>query len=798
MNAAPNLGSSRARQARLAVSLGRKGLRQTYIAAVFICMALGGWLVWLDISLGWLIMTLAAWPLMIVAWYEWHLKILPVSKGTAIDDVLDAAVLGRLTPDMSPQQLAHLVMTQEGGIFFIARFGIGPNFLSQLSSPHAEQAVDIWQAAQQIKQESSLPVISSAVLLAALVQCMANRDQMLANLQIKYDDVLAGVRWYHHIGDVIEAHRNRKVGGGIGRDLSFGFTPLLERFAVNISLQVVGGAIMRDLEGHQQLLSQLMDQLANGGRKNAVLVGSAGVGKTTLAYAFAERLLRQDRTIPPELRYRQVMSLDPATLIANARGRGELEGLVSQLLNEAYRAKNVILFLDNAELFFSDTVGAVDLRNVLLPVLEGGAVRLILGMDEQQWLKLNRDTPNLTQQLNRLSVPPLSEEDTMLVCEDRLIAYEYQHKVTYMYQAMRAAYRLGSRYVADLAMPGQALRVLENASQFANNKFVTAASVEQAVEQTFGVKVSNAREGNERQVLLNLESLLHERMINQTRAVSVVANALRRARSGVRNQNRPIGSFLFLGPTGVGKTELAKALAAVYFGGEDHIVRLDLNEYGQAKDVSRLIADAATDPRSLTAQIAKQPFSVVLLDEIEKSHPNVLNTLLQLLDEGILRDINNRDISFRDAVIIATSNAGADRIRQYISAGQQLEQFEEAFENELIDSGIFKPEFLNRFDEIVLFRPLTGDELMQVVDLMLASVNKTLAQQQISVVVAPEAKRKLVETGYDPRLGARPLRRVVQRTVENIVAQRVLQGKTSPGEVLQITLADVDVALTNR
>jgi ATP-dependent Clp protease ATP-binding subunit ClpA len=267
------------------------------------------------------------------------------------------------------------------------------------------------------------------------------------------------------------------------------------------------------------------------------------------------------------------------------------------------------------------------------------------------------------------------------------------------------------------------------------------------------------------------------------------------ARSGVRNQNRPIGTFLFLGPTGVGKSELAKALAAVYFGGESHLVQVDMNEFGQAADVTRLIADGAQDPRSLTAQIAKQPFSVVLLDEIEKAHPNVLNTLLQMLDEGILRDTNNREISFRDAIIIATSNAGADRIRQYIAAGYQLEQFEEKFTNELIDTNQFKPEFLNRFDEITVFRPLTEDELMEVVDLMLASINKTLAEQQLTLEVADDAKRKLVQVGYDPRLGARPLRRVVQRTVENIVAKQVLSQQVGAGQTIQITLQEVEQAL---
>jgi ATP-dependent Clp protease ATP-binding subunit ClpC len=213
-------------------------------------------------------------------------------------------------------------------------------------------------------------------------------------------------------------------------------------------------------------------------------------------------------------------------------------------------------------------------------------------------------------------------------------------------------------------------------------------------------------------------------MIDQEQAVSAVANALRRARAGVRNQDRPIGTFLFLGPTGVGKTELAKALAEVYFNGEDNLIRLDLNEYVNVDDVSRLIADAADDPRSLTAQVMKKPFSVVLIDEIEKAHPNVLTALLQVLDEGILRDIKNREVSFRDTIIIATSNAGADRIREIVERGYDISKYEDNIVNDLISSNQFRPEFLNRFDEITLFKPLSENDLLQVVDLMVAGVNR--------------------------------------------------------------------------
>jgi ATP-dependent Clp protease ATP-binding subunit ClpC len=307
------------------------------------------------------------------------------------------------------------------------------------------------------------------------------------------------------------------------------------------------------------------------------------------------------------------------------------------------------------------------------------------------------------------------------------------------------------------------------------------------LKKTLDVKISVASDTEDRERLLNMEDLIHKRMVNQTRAVSVVSDALRRARAGVRNQNRPIGTFLFLGPTGVGKTELSKALADVYFGGEGRMIRIDMNEYVRAEDVSRLIADGARDPMSLTAQVMKQPFSVVLLDEIEKAAPEVLTTLLQLLDEGILRDEKNREISFRDAIVIATSNAGAERIREYIERGYQVEQFEKQFTDELINSGQFRPEFLNRFDEIVVFRPFTKPELIQVCDLILAGVNKTLEPQKVSVTVDDEAKQILVEHGYDPRLGARPMRRVVQKTVENTVAKQMLSGSVNPGDTIAIT-----------
>lgn len=791
----------RAQKARLGVALAKPVVRAALMAAVALPLLIGAAIVLLTLQPGGVIIaSLGVWPLMILMWHKYELTHLKPARHApqTMEGILDVDVLGRLPANPSPQQLAEVVMGLNGGLFFVVRFGIGPNFMTELSSHLPESTQVIWQRALELRQKYGTDTVDAATLLTALIEQIPGNDQLLAQLQLSQDDIDAGLSWYQHIKHVIALHEHKKSTGGIGRDWAFGYTPMLSKFALNVSESVAGGLLTRDLEGHQDVLGQMTNLLSSGGRQNAVLVGQTGVGKTTLVYALAERLINPSPLVPKNLHYRQVMALDPASLIAQARGRGELENLVQSLFAEAIKAKNVIIFLDDAQLFMHEGTGSVDLSNLLLPILEGGGLRIVLAMDEQRWLQLSQTNPALTQYMNRITVSPLSQDDTMLVLEDQLLVMEFRSKVTYMYQALQESIRLGSRYVQDRAMPGQAITILEAAAQSPNNGMVTSESVQKAVEKTYGVRVGNANAADERSKLLNLEQLIHERMINQVRAVNVVSNALRRARAGVRNQERPIGTFLFLGPTGVGKSELSKALAAVYFGGEDRLVRLDLNEFSRPEDVTRLLADGASDPNSLAAQISKQPFSVVLLDEIEKAHPNVLNTLLQLLDEGVLRDINNRPVSFRDAIVVATSNAGADRIRQYIDAGWKLEQFEDKFVNELIDSGQFKPEFLNRFDEIVVFRPLNPDELLQVLDLIVAGINKTLASQKVTVNVALDAKKMLVQTGYDPRLGARPMRRVVQRSVEDIVAKRMLSGQVTPGTVIDISLADVQEILGNR
>ncbi|QJU06936.1 ATP-dependent Clp protease ATP-binding subunit [Candidatus Saccharibacteria bacterium oral taxon 955] len=755
------------------------------LGAVIVFVA--GW------SMGWAVMGVAVIPFMISQYVAHYVRDLPPKMTVAVTDRIEGSVLGHLPARPTPADVASAVGRVSSGQFMGARLGISPSLLSTMASTDASATPALWRTAEDIRVANNMSEITGAVLAVAIVRSFPQYESVIAQIHLDDSDLDKGIIWQQHLIQLIKAYKKPRRTGGVGRDWSFGWIPTLQRFGQNISEQIGAGSglLTVGVASHVQAIDQLVDTFGSGGRQNALLVGRPGVGKTTIIHAFAEKLLDASAKVPDNLRFRQVFLLDSSALISAAPGRGELENLITQVLNEAYRAKNIIVCLDNAQLFFEEGVGSVDLSNVLQPILEAGNLRMILAMDEQRFLEIGQRNPTLLSSINRINIPETDRDETITVLQEQLIVTEVQRHVTYMLQAIKEAYRLSERYVHDLAQPGKALKLLESSAGYSESGLVTINSVQQAIEKTLDVKISVASDTEDRERLLNMEELIHKRMVNQTRAVSVVSDALRRARAGVRNENRPIGTFLFLGPTGVGKTELSKALADVYFGGEGRMIRIDLNEYVRAEDVTRLIADGAEDPTSLTAQVMKQPFSVVLLDEIEKAAPEVLATLLQLLDEGILRDIRNREVSFRDAIVIATSNAGADRIREYIERGYEVQQFEHQFVDELINSGQFRPEFLNRFDEIVVFRPFTKDELIQVCDLILAGVNKTLEPQKVSVIVEDEAKLILVDQGYDPRLGARPMRRVIQKAVENTVAKQMLSGTVNPGDMITITAEQV-------
>lgn len=794
-----NYNSKRAKTARFG-HVFRKYARFIVIFILLTMLIGGGYLLVLSYSFGWFVLGCASIPFVIYLWGEDELiHVPPLKNPKTVDGLFASEILGRMkSQNIDLKELGALSTKVASSQFFLVRFSISPNMVVSMAESLGNVTLEqVFEEADNLRKKYLRSEITGVMIMVAIILLHPSKEGILANVHITTDDLIAGFDWYYNIDKLIEEANKPKKTGGLARDWAFGYIPTLSMFGTNISDVGHQMMISTDFPSRSEIVDKMIDILSSNGTQNVALIGGHGSGKTAIVQSFADRLLDGNNKVPQNLKYHQVYVLDASRLISAASNRSNLETLIRRILIEANRAKNIILCLDNAQVFFEESAGTIDISNSIEQILETGAVRLILTMDEQKFLKISQNKPSLTNSLNRIKVAPTNFDDTMRILEDDIISIEYKRNITYTYQALKRSYDLASRYIYDIVMPGQASKLLKEAANYAVNQVVSEESIIKTVESTMNVKVGNASSVEEKEKLLHLEELIHQRMINQTKAVSAVANAIRRARSGVRNQNRPIGTFLFLGPTGVGKTELAKALSEIYFNGENNLIRIDLNEYVMAEDVNRLIASGAENPNSLTAQVMKNPFSVILLDEIEKAHPNVLTTLLQLLDEGILRDFNNREISFRDSIVIATSNAMADRIREYIERGYNLDQFEDKFVSELISNGDFKTEFLNRFDEIVIFRPLNQGELRQVIDLILKGVNKTLAPQHLSIEVDDDAKDFLVEKGYDPRLGARPMRRIVQKSVENIIAKKMLANEATPGSTLRITLEEVENSISD-
>jgi ATP-dependent Clp protease ATP-binding subunit ClpC len=641
------------------------------------------------------------------------------------------------------------------------------------------------QLATELADRNHSPAIELGFVVAGLLLAAPGMRELLTRIKAQPADVAALADW---LGRALADERRAKPSfGGIGRDWAFGFTPLLSRYGHNLSQSIIRSNAhfgwLMDSPGVQAI-----EAAFNNHTSAVALIGPDGIGKTSHVYALAQRLIEgQTGQI---LAYHQIISLNATDITSRAQQPGDLEHIMISLVNEAAHAGHIILFLDDAQLFLGGGPGSFDGTQILLSIVQARAVPIIMAFTPNDFQRLRIQNPSLANLLTSVVLQELPEAGVMGVLEDTALSLDARYGVLITYEALREAYRLSGRYDQEEAYPGKAVKLLEQAVNHAEKSLVTAVSVQQAIEQTKGIKVGSAAPA-EADELLHLEDNIHQRMINQSHAVKVVANALRRARAGVTNHNRPIGTFLFFGPTGVGKTELARSIAAVYFGAESNMIRLDMSEYQQPDDVQRLLSAGEHQVSSLIMSIRQQPFAVVLLDEIEKAHPNVLNLLLQLLDEGRLTDTDGRAASFKDAVIIGTSNAGANEIRNRVGHGETLESFSNLFIEGLIHSGQFKPELLNRFDETVLFRPLTSDELGQVVKLMLADVNQTLTNQNISVELTPTAIATIVAAGNDPRLGARPMRRTLQRAVEDTVANKILSGEIGPGDHVVLDARDL-------
>ncbi|EAE2473903.1 ATP-dependent Clp protease ATP-binding subunit [Listeria innocua] len=625
-----------------------------------------------------------------------------------------------------------------------------------------------------------------------------------------------------------QSQRNAQVQtqtGGAGNGLLDEFGTNLTDMAKNDQLDPVIG---RDKE-----IKRVIEILNRRNKNNPVLIGEPGVGKTAVVEGLANAIVAGE--VPSKLMNKEVILLDVASLVSGTGIRGQFEERMKQLIKELQERKNTILFIDEVHTIVGagSAEGSMDAGNILKPALARGDLQMIGATTLKEYRTIEKDAA-LERRFQPVTVNEPSTEETLTILNGLKSKYEDFHEVVYSPETLKAAVELSSRYIQDRHLPDKAIdlmdevgskynlsiekldentvservarleeeknqalqmedyekaakvrdeitRLEENktSNSFSERPVIQSSDIQAIIEEKTGIPVGRLQE-DEQSKMKNLESNLTGKVIGQDDAVKKVAKAIRRSRVGLKAKNRPIGSFLFVGPTGVGKTELGRTLARELFGTSEAMIRLDMSEFMEKHSVSKLIGSPPgyvghEEAGQLTEKVRRNPYSIILLDEIEKAHPDVQHMFLQILEDGRLTDSQGRTVSFKDTVIIMTSNAGTTDTEASVGFNTATDNKLEKGSDILAKLGAyFKPEFLNRLDSVIEFKSLEKDDLVQIIDLMLVDLNSMLAQEGVTIDVSKEVKEHLIELGYDPKFGARPLRRTIQEHLEDAIADSLI------------------------
>ena len=575
---------------------------------------------------------------------------------------------------------------------------------------------------------------------------------------------------------------------GMDRAMTAVATPFLNQFSRDLTLVAKYGGMVRAV-GRDEEIEQIL-RVVDAGRQHVVITGEHGVGKRSIIQGIVIRMI--EGTVPDRLKDKRLVEISTSALLAGTTLAGAQQRLI-KIMNEINRAKNIIVFINNVHDLVSISPGTgqegLDISETLAEYMRGAHTVLFATATTQGYTQQITHSQIATS-LTRIQIPEMTADQAIQVLETKVGKIEFDQHVFFSYEALEHAAVMAGKYMYDQPLPGSALEVVTEAASVARanngkNTMVKGEHVAQVISQKTGIPVANITE-DESEKLLKLEDELHKRIIGQEDAVVIVANALRRARANIREGNRPIANFLFLGPTGVGKTELAKTIANVYFGGEDKMIRLDMSEYQDSQSIDRLIGMPGRQGTGVfTEAVRQKPFSLVLLDELEKASPDVMNVFLQVFDDGRLTDSVGRTVDFTNTIIIATSNAGTEYVSKRLAEQVPLETVRQELMHETLRK-TYKTEFLNRFDGIVLFRALTKEEIIQIAAIMLKRVANNLDERGITFVATNDALATLADVGFDPEFGARPMRRAVQDKVENALAEKLLSGKVTRGATITL------------
>lgn len=694
--------------------------------------------------------------------------------------------------ELDPVHLFAASLSTPAGGIFVTRLGVSMDVVK-------DGLVKLLRESRN-GSPTVLSISSKTVLLSAYMMARERRHKHIGvievfvqafladeRLQVLFDTlgfppehVIRVAQWVRLQEQLREEHdrfvalARLKPKTGMNRVMTARQTALLDRFSEDLTLMARSGYLMPTV-GRDKEMEELM-RVIESGRQGVVLVGEPGTGKTAIIEALARRMVEED--VPASLFDHRLVSVHLAALLAAGESGKALERLLT-MLREAALSGNIVLVLEGIEaLVGGGGSGLMDLAEALATELDRGHFFVIATTTPEAWTG-HLERRSLGTKLIRVNITELDENGVLEVLMAKSGFIEYETRVFFSYAALERAVKLGVRYLHDRRMPEAAIEVVREAAILARNErgeqiMVSGEDVAKVIQGKTNIPVE-AISQDESQKLLNLEDRLHGRVIGQEEAVKSVSQAMRRARADVREHKRPIANFLFLGPTGVGKTELTKALAQEYFGGEQSMVRLDMSEYQHPSSITRVIGAPGDEKGGLlTEAVRRQPFTIVLLDELEKAHPDILTLFLQVMDDGRLTDGVGRTIDFTNTVLIATSNAGTAFIQDQVKKGTPLERIKTGLlETEL--KGIFRPEFLNRFDGVIVFKPLTQEDVHKIAELLLSGMAKRLAEKGMGFRVDPEAVSELAIAGFDPLYGARPLRRVIQERVENTLADALLR-----------------------
>lgn len=693
---------------------------------------------------------------------------------------------------------------------------------------------------------------------------------ILRAMNIRTDDIVEAIR--HILGSSSNGNHSGQEGANNNGDLGD-----LTDFATDLNESAKQGKI-DPVIGRDTEIQRVIQILSRRTKNNPVLIGEPGVGKTAIAEGLAQRIVNGN--VPEILRNKRIISLSISSMLAGAKYRGEFEERLKKAIDEVQQHDDMIIFIDEIHTLVGAgaTEGAMDAANILKPALARGEFQVIGATTLDEYKKHIEKDAALERRFQPVQVGEPNEEDALEILRGLRDRYEAFHKAKITDEALKAAVTLSSRYITDRFLPDKAIDVVDESASKVRMKVFSAAPDVKALEdrlntvkkekeaavtsqdfekaaklrdeeqalvkeiddkktvakeesdqklivteediaavvaQWTGIPVTKIAE-EESETLLHLEDELHKRVIGQDDAVTAVAKAVRRARAGLKDPKRPIGSFLFLGPTGVGKTELARALASSLFGDESAMIRLDMSEYMEKHTVSRLVGAPPgyvgyEEGGQLTDAVRRKPYSVILLDEVEKAHADFFNILLQVLDDGRLTDSQGRTVDFRNTVIIMTSNLGAKALHKNSTelgflAPKKAEShsndskridFKEA-KKSVLDAvkRHFRPEFLNRIDEMIVFHPLTEEDLTKIVTILMSDVIKRLGERDLHLEITPEAMKLLVKEGSDFTMGARPLKRAIQRLIEDPVSDLILKGEAIAGKTIKANAKDNDIVVT--